>query len=534
MNIDARTALILIAKGIALLLMAYAVIATVVLLFFILKGTFFGTEITMQSLEEEAARTGGARAVETLRADSHDGDARMSAIGVIGGSDGPTHIWMTTKLAPDFLLFVTPFFAGIALISLALIFYFKSPYVRGAGFALGAIMLAALCCWAVMLFLDHRAANFIEPARTNLPKQRSALFNINAFAKLELPAASHVTHCRLRDNILLARIILPAQELERIQGLLETAAAESAASSTAHDAIPNAALVAKPPAWWSLSSAASSAKKFKVDTCEDGCNASAILDRTGDADVLYIAVSGVPAFFRLLNDGDAVGNLQRRNRAPAIALDDHEIVEYKIHGENNFFTCSELSSRNPDSTLESGNRGTQSLVVLNDADNFFAGTIKNGKADALRLIKLGAGKLTLAGTNAYSGGTIIASGSLEIFGSVASAVTINRGSIEGAGTVHGDLIINAGATLLPDCPTPFIAGKIALNGALEIAGIETLAPAEYTLFTCGGGIADNSAEIANLPAGADGARRKYNLRIADSNSASSNSNKNAALILCVK
>ena len=162
-------------------------------------------------------------------------------------------------------------------------------------------------------------------------------------------------------------------------------------------------------------------------------------------------------------------------------------------------------------TLPRGGRGKRADVSADlSRIKHFASTIQDSASGALRFLKGGAGKLTFSGDNTYTDVTAINGGILEITGSIASATTLNRGSIAGDGTLTGDLTINAGATLLPLQPTPFVTGSITLNGALEIADIETLPPAIYTLFTCGGGVANNDAAIANMP---DNSRCNYRLSV---------------------
>ena len=61
-----------------------------------------------------------------------------------------------------------------------------------------------------------------------------------------------------------------------------------------------------------------------------------------------------------------------------------------------------------------------------------------------QLIKTGSGVLTLNGSNDYTGGTIIQQGTLALYGSLASGVTVQAGTLlGGSGTVTGD-VTNAG------------------------------------------------------------------------------------------
>ncbi|MDB2614444.1 autotransporter domain-containing protein, partial [Chlamydiales bacterium] len=71
--------------------------------------------------------------------------------------------------------------------------------------------------------------------------------------------------------------------------------------------------------------------------------------------------------------------------------------------------------------------------------------------DTGSLIKIGAGTLTLNGTNTFSGGTDVEAGifNLGSTGSVSSDVDVMGGAITGTGTVGGRLTIHAGGTVSP-------------------------------------------------------------------------------------
>lgn len=77
------------------------------------------------------------------------------------------------------------------------------------------------------------------------------------------------------------------------------------------------------------------------------------------------------------------------------------------------------------------------LTVGNSNDTIYAGTITNGSGGASSLIKQGSGKLTLAGSNTYTGTTSVNEGTLVIDGSLASSeVTVASGAtLKGAGTL---------------------------------------------------------------------------------------------------
>jgi YVTN family beta-propeller protein/autotransporter-associated beta strand protein len=80
------------------------------------------------------------------------------------------------------------------------------------------------------------------------------------------------------------------------------------------------------------------------------------------------------------------------------------------------------------------------------------------------LTKIGAGILTLSGTNAYTGSTTVNAGALIVNGSIASSslTTVNAGAaLIGSGTV-GSTVVNAGGFLVP--------GPVGVPGSMTVAG----------------------------------------------------------------
>ena len=80
------------------------------------------------------------------------------------------------------------------------------------------------------------------------------------------------------------------------------------------------------------------------------------------------------------------------------------------------------------------------------------------------ITKLGAGKMVLAATNTYSGGTTISNGTLLVNGSIASGVTVAGGALGGAGAISGSVDVLSGATLAPG--PAFTA--LTIGGALTL------------------------------------------------------------------
>ena len=89
------------------------------------------------------------------------------------------------------------------------------------------------------------------------------------------------------------------------------------------------------------------------------------------------------------------------------------------------------------------------LIVGDSNNSTFAGTIISG--NSLELEKVGSGKLTLTGTNTYTGATTVAAGLLTVNGSISSSAltTVQSGAaIGGSGTV-GALVVQSGGSIAP-------------------------------------------------------------------------------------
>jgi autotransporter-associated beta strand protein len=101
----------------------------------------------------------------------------------------------------------------------------------------------------------------------------------------------------------------------------------------------------------------------------------------------------------------------------------------------------------------------------------FSGWVDDGGPTVLTLEKTGAGTQILAGDLAHQGGTTVLAGTLLVNGdhSQARPFTVAPGaSLGGWGAIGGDLLVPAGATLLPG--GHFTAGTFKGAGAIEVAG----------------------------------------------------------------
>jgi autotransporter-associated beta strand protein len=94
----------------------------------------------------------------------------------------------------------------------------------------------------------------------------------------------------------------------------------------------------------------------------------------------------------------------------------------------------------------------------------FQKAITNGTS----IVKSGTGTWTLSGANTYTGSTTVEAGTLDVTGSLASAVTVQSGAtLTGTGTLGNGLTMNAGSTLSPGASpgTMTLGGDLSLDNA---------------------------------------------------------------------
>jgi fibronectin-binding autotransporter adhesin len=118
-------------------------------------------------------------------------------------------------------------------------------------------------------------------------------------------------------------------------------------------------------------------------------------------------------------------------------------------------TVGSLSSTTGNAAIQGGaSAGTRTLSTgALGLTESFSGSISNGSGGTLGLTKIGAGTLTLSGTNSYTGNTTVSGGKLLVNSSTAagSAVTVSAGtvtgtpvaSLGGTGTISGNLALSA-------------------------------------------------------------------------------------------
>jgi outer membrane autotransporter protein len=121
------------------------------------------------------------------------------------------------------------------------------------------------------------------------------------------------------------------------------------------------------------------------------------------------------------------------------------------------------------------------------------------------LTKIGTGTLILAATNTYTGPTTIASGTLDVTGSIAgSAVTVESGAaLAGSGSVGG-LTVQSGGVIAPGAVTPFstlnVSGNVTFAaGSIYLFGINPAGQSDTILATGKATLSGGTVQVIAAP-----------------------------------
>ena len=147
--------------------------------------------------------------------------------------------------------------------------------------------------------------------------------------------------------------------------------------------------------------------------------------------------------------------------------------------------------------IQNGDISPSILTVNNTANNTFAGTLTDGSTGTLGLTKGGAGTLTLAGTNTYTGVTVVNNGTLRVNTSSSTpTVTVNGGAtLGGTGTISGAVTINNLGHLAPGSSVGTLSvGTLAIESG-AILDYEFSTGNDLTLVTGSGGLTINGGGL---------------------------------------
>jgi autotransporter-associated beta strand protein len=156
------------------------------------------------------------------------------------------------------------------------------------------------------------------------------------------------------------------------------------------------------------------------------------------------------------------------------------------------------------------NIGNATLIITQNADSTFVRNIKGSGT----ITKNGTGKLTLAGSNTYAGGTTINAGSIiagasanilgtgtVTFADVASAklelnnYNVTVGSISGGGSSGGNIILGSGNITTAPLTNTTYSGVISGTGSLTLNGRAGLTLANSNAYTGGTNITSGRFQI---------------------------------------
>jgi fibronectin-binding autotransporter adhesin len=121
----------------------------------------------------------------------------------------------------------------------------------------------------------------------------------------------------------------------------------------------------------------------------------------------------------------------------------------------------------PGSIVSSIVNNSGELVFNRVEDLSYAGTISGTGA----VTKQAAGRLTLTGTNGYTGITTVGAGTLLVNGVIGtSAVTVTNGMLGGNGTIKGPVTIASGGSLAPGSSI----GVLTISNSLTLSGLTVM------------------------------------------------------------
>ena len=156
--------------------------------------------------------------------------------------------------------------------------------------------------------------------------------------------------------------------------------------------------------------------------------------------------------------------------------------------------------------VENGLSGAVTLTVNNATSNTFAGTLRDGSAGTLTLTKGGAGALTLAGANTYTGPTAVNGGMLSVTGTVSGSGGVsvaNGAALGGSGLISGAVNVASGGTISPGPGVATLTlGSLTLDAGSKLAFEFNSTPAnDKIVVSSSDGLTINGGDCSFLLAG---------------------------------
>lgn len=159
-------------------------------------------------------------------------------------------------------------------------------------------------------------------------------------------------------------------------------------------------------------------------------------------------------------------------------------------GGGYYLLQSDAGTLNLGGVISSAASGTRTITLQGNGDFYVSGSIQNGSASAIVLLKTNAGTLTITGACPFSGATTNYRGNLIVNGSLGSSLTVAGGTLAGNGAIGGATLIQAGAMLAPG------SGQTAGRGTLTFGNSLTLANGSSSFFEINASAQTNDSVVA--------------------------------------
>jgi len=209
---------------------------------------------------------------------------------------------------------------------------------------------------------------------------------------------------------------------------------------------------------------------------------------TGSNSYASTKISGVTTVVALNSYALSTGSLTVTGNASVL----------RLNGYN--FTFASLSGSSANIQNGSTNSPATLTVGTDNSDTTYSGILTDGGTGSLALVKIGAGALTLSGTNTYTGATTISAGTLRLglTSSISNSPTITVNSdatldvsaISGY-TVSSNQTLKGNGTVLGNVTAAGIVSPGASVGTLTVAGSYTQAASgQLTIDIAGVGVCD--------------------------------------------